>query len=184
MNATDNVCTIIHSDLRQGINDGIDMLVVGLSVFALDGINRNFEMLHQRCRGIILVERGFDAQSVTSAPPAFKVRIRLAVSVVTCRQAPMRTPCRVFLFETFADRSKYWHVAICPKNAVKTGICKRNVFNVIVHGKPLICIGIVGSFLLKGYHGKLEECGGIVQTSCSECETKGFLRTRSNKLFT
>ena len=54
MNATDNVCTIIHSDLRQGINDGIDMLVVGLSVFALDGINRNFEMLHQRCRGIIL----------------------------------------------------------------------------------------------------------------------------------
>src|SRR5262249_15519735 len=34
--------------------------------------------------------------STTSAPPAFSVRIRLAVSVVTCRQAEMRTPSRGF----------------------------------------------------------------------------------------
>src|SRR5690242_16617352 len=42
------------------------------------------------------VESGLDAQSVTSAPPAWRVVIRLAVSVVTCKQAPMRTPFRGF----------------------------------------------------------------------------------------
>ena len=39
-----------------------------------------------------LVDSGFEAASTTSAPPALSVRIRLAVSVVTWRQAPMRRP--------------------------------------------------------------------------------------------
>src|SRR3954453_22431763 len=38
------------------------------------------------------VESGFEAQRTTSAPPAFRVRIRFAVSVVTCRQAETRKP--------------------------------------------------------------------------------------------
>src|SRR5919199_480305 len=36
------------------------------------------------------VERGFEAQSATSAPPALSVTTRLAVSAVTCRQADTR----------------------------------------------------------------------------------------------
>ena len=36
------------------------------------------------------VESGFDAQRTTSAPPAFSVRIRFAVSVVTWRHADTR----------------------------------------------------------------------------------------------
>ena len=36
------------------------------------------------------VDSGFDAQSTTSAPPAFSVRARFAVSVVTCRHAEIR----------------------------------------------------------------------------------------------
>ncbi len=36
------------------------------------------------------VESGFDAHSTTSAPPAFRVRMRFAVSVVTCRHAEIR----------------------------------------------------------------------------------------------
>ena len=40
------------------------------------------------------VDSGFEAQSVTSAPEATSVRMRFAVSVVTCMQAPMRTPSR------------------------------------------------------------------------------------------
>src|SRR2546425_5006099 len=40
------------------------------------------------------VLRGFEAHSRTSAPPACRVCIRFAVSVVTCRQAAMRTPRR------------------------------------------------------------------------------------------
>src|SRR6266480_1322024 len=46
------------------------------------------------------VESGLDAQRTTSAPPAFKVRARLAVSVVTCKQAEIRYP------ESGCSRSK------------------------------------------------------------------------------
>src|SRR3954470_13025239 len=58
------------------------------------------------------VESGFDAQSTTSAPPAFSVRIRLAVSVVTWRQAEMRYPSSGF---SFSNRSPI---------ACRTGICR------------------------------------------------------------
>ena len=44
------------------------------------------------------VDNGFDAQSATCAPPSRKVRIRLAVSVVTCRQQPMRLPLNGLVF--------------------------------------------------------------------------------------
>src|SRR5512137_1471651 len=39
---------------------------------------------------------GLLAHSRASAPPALRVRIRLAVSVVTCRQAAMRRPASGF----------------------------------------------------------------------------------------
>src|SRR5437867_488992 len=38
------------------------------------------------------VESGFEAQSASWAPPALRVSIRTAVSVVTCRHAPRRMP--------------------------------------------------------------------------------------------
>src|SRR5207302_10493054 len=41
-----------------------------------------------------LVESGFEAQRTTSAPPALRVIIRLAVSLVTWRQAETRSPDR------------------------------------------------------------------------------------------
>src|SRR5437763_9403757 len=58
------------------------------------------------------VESGFDAQSTTSAPPALSVRIRLAVSVVTWRQAEMRYPSSGF---SRSNRSRI---------ACRTGICR------------------------------------------------------------
>src|SRR5438045_6309289 len=58
------------------------------------------------------VESGFDAQRTTSAPPAFSVRIRLAVSVVTWRHAEMRYPA------SGCSRSKRSRIAC------RTGICR------------------------------------------------------------
>ncbi len=49
------------------------------------------------------VDRGFDAHRATSAPPAARVSIRFAVSVVTCRQAPMRMPSNG---RSFSKRSR------------------------------------------------------------------------------
>src|SRR3954451_17127458 len=58
------------------------------------------------------VESGLDAQSTTSAPPAFSVRARFAVSVVTCRHAATRSP------ERRCSRSKRSRIA------ASTGICR------------------------------------------------------------
>src|SRR5687767_4504173 len=58
------------------------------------------------------VESGFEAHSTTSAPPAFSVRARFAVSVVTWRHAEMRMPS--------SGRS-------CSKRsriAARTGMCR------------------------------------------------------------
>ena len=49
------------------------------------------------------VDSGFEAHSTTSAPPALSVTARLAVSVVTCRQALRRRPLRG---RSFANRSR------------------------------------------------------------------------------
>src|SRR3989344_2203235 len=43
-------------------------------------------------------ESGLDEQRATFAPPSLRVIIRLAVSTVTCRQAPTRCPLKGFSF--------------------------------------------------------------------------------------
>src|SRR5919201_3382820 len=58
------------------------------------------------------VESGFDAQRTTSAPPAFSVRIKFAVSVVTCRHADTRWPA------SGCSASKRSRIA------ASTGICR------------------------------------------------------------
>src|SRR5215472_8018432 len=51
------------------------------------------------------VERGLDAQSTKSAPPAESVRARFAVSAVTWRQAERRIPASGL---SFSKRSRIW----------------------------------------------------------------------------
>src|SRR6059058_1094904 len=58
------------------------------------------------------VESGFEAQRTTSAPPAWSVRMRFAVSVVTWRQAEMRWPASGC---SLSNRSRI---------AASTGICR------------------------------------------------------------
>ena len=58
------------------------------------------------------VDSGFDAQRTTSAPPAWSVRARFAVSVVTCRHAEIRCPA------SGCSRSKRSRIA------ASTGICR------------------------------------------------------------
>ena len=58
------------------------------------------------------VDSGLEAHSNRSAPPAFKVLARLAVSAVTCRQADIRMPASGF---SFSKRSRI---------ALKTGMSR------------------------------------------------------------
>ena len=69
------------------------------------------------------VDSGFEAQRTRSAPPAFRVRARLAVSAVTCRQADIRIPASGF---SLANRSriarKHRHVTLGPFHALPAAL--------------------------------------------------------------
>src|ERR671921_754704 len=54
------------------------------------------------------VERGLEAISTDSAPPACRARTRFAVSVVTCAQATMRTPLKGFSRSAHSMRRLPW----------------------------------------------------------------------------
>ena len=65
-----------------------------------------------------LVDSGFEAARTTSAPPALSVRIRFAVSVVTWRQAPIRSPSSGrSALEPLADQAQDGHLALGPLDA-------------------------------------------------------------------
>ena len=61
-----------------------------IAVFAIKGEDNDTYYQHIEAATSSCVDSGFDAQSTTSAPPAFSVRIRFAVSVVTWRHAETR----------------------------------------------------------------------------------------------
>ena len=90
MEDADDVGAIVHRDLRAVVDGRRDVRVVGVVVLALDGEDGHAVLGTSAAATSSCVESGFEAQSRTSAPPAFSVRARLAVSVVTCRHAEMR----------------------------------------------------------------------------------------------
>ena len=105
--STRQVGAVVHRDVRLVVDCGLHVPVVRVVVFALDGENGDAEVLTSAAATSSCVESGFDAQSDDSAPPAFSVRARFAVSVVTCRQAEMRIPGeRLLLREALADRRR------------------------------------------------------------------------------
>ncbi len=81
------------------IQHSMDVFVVGLVGLPFDGKNRDLIARNQSTATSSCVESGLEAVSITSAPPACKVVIKFAVSVVTCKQAETRTPCKGFSFE-------------------------------------------------------------------------------------
>ena len=67
---------------------------------------------------------GLEAQSRTSAPPALSVFMRLAVSVVTCRQAVTRIPLNgLFSLKSFLDEPQHRHGGLGPFNLEFSLVC-------------------------------------------------------------
>ena len=78
------------------------------------------------------VDSGFEAHRNTLAPPAFSVRIRLAVSVVTCRQAAMVTPLqRLLLGEALAHLAQHRHRLVGPIDALLALVGELQVLHVV-----------------------------------------------------
>jgi len=92
MKCADQVGSVVHRDLGLVVKRLVEVAIVRLVVFPLDGEDRYAEILDHSGGGVVLVLNGLEAQRATSAPPALRVSIRLAVSVVTCRQADKRRP--------------------------------------------------------------------------------------------
>ena len=95
---------VVHGDLGAVGQCGHDVVVVAVGVLALDGEGRHAEVLHQRRRNVVLGrQRVGGAQSKVGA--ACAVRMRLAVSAVTWRQAARRTPSSG---RSRSKRSRIW----------------------------------------------------------------------------
>ena len=93
------------------------------------------------------VESGLLAASATSAPPAASVRIRLAVSVVTWRQAAMRRPAqRPLARESLADEAQDGHLALGPLDPADALVGEAEVGDVVGRqgGRVVIAGGISG----------------------------------------
>jgi hypothetical protein len=91
---------IIHGEMGLGIQNGIDVLVISPVVFAFDWIANTgiLSCLTREAATSSWVLSGLEAHNATLAPPDLSVCIRDAVSVVTCRHAPRRTPFNGFSF--------------------------------------------------------------------------------------
>ena len=104
MDRADQICTVVHCDVRAVIECGFDVTVIGIVVLAFDGVHRNFEVRDQRSSHIIL--RG---QRIRSAEdhicPADLERVHQIGRFCSDVQAG-RNPYpgqRLFPLETFAD---------------------------------------------------------------------------------
>ena len=86
------VGAVVHRDLRARVEHGLDMRVVPGRILALDGVCRDPVLARERRRDGSCVDSGLLAQRLTWAPPAFSVIARFAVSLVTWRHAPSRSP--------------------------------------------------------------------------------------------
>ena len=86
----DHVGAVVHRDVRLVVDRGLDVLVVrSLSSPLIAKVEMPYSSTSAAATSSC-VDSGLEAQMTTSAPPACSVRIRFAVSVVTCRQAETR----------------------------------------------------------------------------------------------
>ena len=105
------------------------------------------------------VESGLEAHSATSAPPSRSVIIRLAVSLVTCRQAEMRMPFqRLVLDELLADELQDFHGLIGPFQAFLAQIGQFHALD--------IAGDLRGVLDISSYRRGVPDC-------CSVCRSRG-----------
>ena len=100
----DEVGAVVHRDVWLVLEGGGDVAVVTRLVLPLDGVDRDVEVVDQAGRDVILGrERVRGNEDQVSPAGDWRVRARLAVSAVTCRQADIRKPASGF---SISNRSR------------------------------------------------------------------------------
>ena len=137
--ARDEVAAVVHGHRGVEVENGVDVGEVGLGVLAADGPGGDALVAHERGGHVVLGrQRVRCAGEDQSAPPAFRVRRRLAVSVVTWRQAAAMEPSRG---RSFVNRSlidcEDRHVGVGPGDALVAEVGQAQVGDVVWRGWTL-----------------------------------------------
>ena len=135
MDAIAEVGTVIHRDLRPGVDDRVEVLIVGFGILATTGKNLGTVVLDERGGRIVLGgERVARAQGNLGA--AFDHRAYEVGGLG--RHVQTRTDADslegTLLGKTLANLSKHGHVAVGPQDARAALVGKVNVGDVVAHG--------------------------------------------------
>src|SRR5512132_1640050 len=121
-----------------------------------------------------LVESGLEAHRASSAPPATRARHRLAVSVVTCRQAAMRCPARGRVRASSSATADSTGMRLAAKSILRRPSGARSGSLSMVATRALLCLGSGGQAEQAPGLGGLEvEGGGGVRTTQSGQPAQG-----------
>ena len=128
----DHVCAVVHRQLRLVVDRGLDVLVVGVVVLALDREHRDVELLHERGSGIILGrERVRRAQhDVGSAGLEGAHQVRGLRGHVQARGDAVAGE-RLLGLEALADRGQHRHLPVRPHDAPQPLGCEREILYVV-----------------------------------------------------
>ena len=137
---TDDVGAVVHGDVGPMVDAGVDVLVVGLVVLALDGVDTHAVFLDERGGDVVLgAERvGGTEHDVGAAglERAHEVG-RLAGDVQTGADAHALE--RLLLGEAFADGGQHGHLHVGPLDAQRSLRSETLVLDVVgrcAHGDP------------------------------------------------
>ena len=127
------VGAVIHRDVRLEIERGLDVVVVGGVVLALDGVDRHF-IVRDQCGGHVVLRRkrvGCDQHHIGAAGLQHAHQVRgLAGDVQTRRDAQ---PVQRALFgEPLLDQIQHRHLARRPLHPKAALLCQVDVFDVVI----------------------------------------------------
>ena len=127
------VGAVIHGHVRLVVEGGVDVLVVGDVVFALDGVNGDLEMGDQRSRHIILRrERVGGGQD--DIRPASVQGVHQVGGLGGHMQAGGNAQAlqRALFFEALADQAQDGHLSLCPFDLPAPAFRQVDIFDIII----------------------------------------------------
>ena len=131
----DQVRAVVHGDVRLEVERGLDVLVVGGVVLALDGVDRHLVVRHQRRGHVVLrrqrVGRGQHHVGAAGLQHAHQVG-RLARDVQTGRDA--HAGQRPLLGEALLELIQHRHLACGPLHAEPALLGQADVLDVVIVG--------------------------------------------------
>ena len=135
MNGRDEVGAVVHREYRLLCYKRFDVFEECIRTFSLYGKCRDFVDSCECCGDIVLRrKRVRGRKKYIPAPPAFSVRMRLAVSAVTCNTAATVLPLNGCSFSNRARAlPQYGHIALRPLDAAHTRRREALVFNIGLH---------------------------------------------------